>query len=223
MKTGPIVIVVVLASAAAFALLRSPSPAPAPVAAEPPPAAAPPLDGPHGSALPPNHPPIGGGDSPHAAPMGPPSSDEPAAITWKAPDAWASAPNPSTMRLATYKIPAAKGDAEGAELAISRAGGAKEANIQRWVGQFDDAGKDGRAERTVRGMKLTIVDVTGTFMGGGMMPGASAGPKKGWMLLGAIVETTGTPYFFKMTGPAATVRAARPAFEKMLDGIAPAT
>jgi len=230
MKIGPIVIVIAVVGAAGFALVHSSSPSSPPSSSgvAPDPASAAPaepmgaaVDDPHGGALPPNHPPIGA--SPGSAPALPPSGDEAAAIAWKAPDAWQTAPNPSTMRLATYKIPAAKGDADGAELAISRAGGAKEANIQRWIGQFDEAGKDSRVEKTVRGMKITIVDVGGTYLGGGMMgaPGAGSGPKKGWALLGAIVETPGMPYFFKMTGPATTVRAARPAFDKMIDGIAP--
>jgi hypothetical protein len=37
------------------------------------------------------------------------------------------------------------------------------------------------------------------------------------MLLGAIVETPRGPWFFKMTGARATVEAARPAFDALLD------
>jgi len=37
----------------------------------------------------------------------------------------------------------------------------------------------------------------------------------------AIVETAGEHYFFKMTGPSATVKAAQKPFEAMIDGVAP--
>src|SRR5207302_1911498 len=59
-------------------------------------------------------------------------------IAWDAPASWVSAPNPSTMRKATYKIPKAAGDAEDAELAVSSAGGGVDANIKRWEQQFGE-------------------------------------------------------------------------------------
>lgn len=148
----------------------------------------------------------------------PPPASEPGSLSWTAPAGWASAPNPSTMRLATYKIPHTGKDTEDAELSISRAGGSTEANIQRWIGQFDEAGKDTRNVRTIQGMTVTTVEVAGTFLGG--MMGGAAAKKPGWALLGAIVETPGgSPYFFKMTGPKATVQAARDDFHKMLDSL----
>jgi hypothetical protein len=71
---------------------------------------------------------------------------------------------------------------------------------------------------------VTIVHITGTFVGGrGMSSTASGGPHAGWTLLAAIVESTGTPYFFKLLGPADQVDAARAAFDRMIDGIAPIT
>jgi hypothetical protein len=42
------------------------------------------------------------------------------------------------------------------------------------------------------------------------------------MLLGAVVEPkSGSPYFFKVVGPAASVRAAQAGFNAMLDGLSP--
>jgi hypothetical protein len=35
------------------------------------------------------------------------------------------------------------------------------------------------------------------------------------------VESRSPPYFFKMTGPAAAVRAARSVFDRFLDGVSP--
>ena len=97
-------------------------------------------------------------------------------------------PNTSSMRLATYHVPAAKGDADETDVSVVRAGGTTDANIDRWVRQFDEAGAPAR---------------------------------KGWSLLGAVVETSSSPYFFKMTGPTASVKAARGAFMALLDGLTP--
>ena len=167
-----------------------------------------------GEALPPNHPSIGP-TSPHESV---PAIADPPAIVWKAPGSWQEAPNPNTMRLATYRAPG------GVEISVSRAGGASEANIQRWTAQFDDIGGEGRMERTVHGLHVVAVDVTGTYAGGGMggaTPGESTEPKRGWALVGAIVESRSPSYFFKMTGPATAVRAARPAFDRLVDSVAP--
>jgi hypothetical protein len=126
------------------------------------------------------------------------------------------------MRLATYRIPSAKGDSELPEMTVSRAGGSTEANIQRWVGQFDDAGRDIQKEKTVAGLHVTTVEVSGTYVGGGMMGAAPAARHPGFMLLGAVVESkAGAPYFFKLVGPIASVRAAQPGFNAMLDGLVP--
>lgn len=164
-------------------------------------------------------------EPPSAPPIDPrasvPANHEEDAVTWKVPDKWRTAPNPSTMRLATYKIPAAAG-AEEAEMSVARAGGSVDDNIERWVGQFENAGKEARTVKKVHGVKVTIVELGGTYLGGGTMGGAPAS-HAGWALLAAIMETSGSPYFFKLTGPAATVKAARPAFDALVDSIAPST
>ncbi len=179
-----------------------------------PPAAAPdlpPLD--NGEMLPPNHPPIGGAASPHGAL--PAAADEVPALVWKMPDAWQAASNPNAMRLATYRAPG------GVEVSVARAGGATEANIQRWIAQFDDVGREARAEKTVHGLHVVTVDINGTYVGGGMSMGGPANPKHDWSMVGAIVESASPSYFFKMTGPAAAVRAARPVFDRFVDSIVP--
>jgi hypothetical protein len=98
--------------------------------------------------------------------------------------------------------------------------GTTDANIERWLNQFDDRGKDTRAKKDVRGLKVTLVEVSGTYLGGGMMNSPSI-PHPGWALLGAVVEAPGTPYFVKVTGPAATVRSARAAFDALIDSLTP--
>lgn len=166
-----------------------------------------------GRVLPPNHPPMGPGapQSPTVA-----ASDEAAALDWKKPADWQQVPNPSALRLATYRVPG------GAEMSVARAGGSTDANIERWISQFDNAGADTREERTIRGLKVTLVEVAGTYAPSPMM--AAAAPPQahpGWALQGAIVETSGSPYFFKLIGPAAAIKSARPSFEGLLASFTP--
>ncbi len=47
-------------------------------------------------------------------------------------------------------------------------------------------------------------------------------PQPGFRLLGAVVEGEGGPWFFKLTGPEATLASEREAFFGLLRGVAPA-
>lgn len=125
------------------------------------------------------------------------------------------------MRAATYLIPAAAGDSEGAECAVFKnIGGGIQANIDRWVGQFEKtASAPKQQQETINGFAVTTVDVSGIFKGGGPMMGQSSGPKSGYRLLGAIVETSQGPVYFKLTGPAKTVAAARNEFQALLKSL----
>ena len=144
------------------------------------------------------------------------ADDEPAAIEWTVPTTWRTLPNPSSMRLATYAVPRAAGDPADADVSVTRAGGDTASNIERWTGQFAGADPPKPSVHTVHGLEVTIVELQGVYTNG-MAPGGKA--QAGWALLAAIVKTPGMPYFFKMTGPAATVHAARAAFTTMIDGI----
>jgi hypothetical protein len=125
------------------------------------------------------------------------------------------------MRAATYIVPAAKGDSEGAECAVFvNLGGGVQANITRWIGQFENTdGAPNQKSETINGLQVTTVDVSGTFKGGGPMMGQSSGPKDGYRMLGAIVEGPEGDVFFKLTGPAKTVAAAHDEFQAMLKSL----
>jgi hypothetical protein len=122
------------------------------------------------------------------------------------------------MRIATYHVPRAPGETEEAELSVSRAGGTATSNADRWMAQFDRTAVGTREERTIQGFKVTFVSANGTFLGGGMM-GTPSSPRTGWALLGAIIETPGSSYFFKLVGPANTVNTARAPFQGMIAGM----
>jgi hypothetical protein len=149
-----------------------------------------------------------------------------AGLRWTPPVAW-KAEGQRPMRLATYTIPHAARDAEGGECGVyyfgQGQGGSVDANLDRWIGQFVQAdGKPSKAaakvdKRTLHGLKVTTVDVSGAYtgMGGPAVPGGG-GPKAGYRLLGAIVEGSQGSVFFKFTGLAKTVGQNQAAFEKML-------
>jgi hypothetical protein len=188
-----------------------------------------------GEELPPGHPSVGApgsdpgaGDLPPGHPPIPPggpaegelAASAPSSLSWTAPARWQKVPNPSTMRLATYRVPHVPGDDEDPELSVSQAGGAVDANAARWVGQFDAAGQK-TAKQTVRkvgDLEVTIVEAEGTFSGA---MGRERDAEPGWALLGAIVATPGMPHFFKLTGPAKSVAAARAEFDALVDSLQP--
>jgi hypothetical protein len=157
--------------------------------------------------LPPGHPAI------HSDARTAPTSTAAEAPTlhWTAPVGWDAAASESPIRLATYRSGAL-------ELTVSRAGGSTDANLARWVGQFDQAGPDTRHESTVNGLHVSTLEVAGTYEGG-MTPGGSEHAHPRWALLGAVVETSGPSYFFKLVGPDAEVRAAHPAFDALLRSV----
>ncbi len=144
-------------------------------------------------------------------------------ITWKIPAKWTlEAERP--MRVATYAIPAASGDAEGAECAAfyfgADQGGDVQANIDRWATQFENPTGPTQTTSEVAGMKVTNVVITGAYLapGGPMMQ--SQGKKDHYKLLGAIVEAPKGRVFFKFTGPEKTIDAAKGEFESLLSSIA---
>jgi hypothetical protein len=170
-------------------------------------------------ALPPGHPPVDQMD-PAGLQVPPLGGTAPKpSLEWQAPERWQLVPNASTMRLATYRVPRAPGDAVDAELSITQAGGSVEENANRWIGQFDTASQKSakRAARKVGPLDVTWVEVQGTYSGG-MVKDASSG--SGWALLGAIVSTPGMPHFFKLTGPAKSVLAARGEFDSLIASLA---
>lgn len=201
-RIAPVLVASAVVGAAAFALFHGED-----TRAE---IQAPPSE-PAASALPPGHPPIGSTGAMHGMHGG---SEEPAALAWTVPVAWRVMPNPNALRVATYRVSADEGDPT--EVAVSRAGGSTEANVQRWIGQFDHPAPEIRTARKVGDVDVTLVEVSGTYAGNGMLPQNRAVKQDGWTLVGAIAAPGGMPYFFKMLGPSASVRAARPAFDAMI-------
>ena len=143
-------------------------------------------------------------------------------LTWTPPKAWSVAPSASSMRVVTYRVPAAPGDSEGGEVAVfffgTGQGGSTQANVDRWIAQFrpekGSAGPGKPVTLKVGTIPVTIVTTEGTYSSG--MPGGAMTPKPGWALRGGIAEGSQGPVFFKLVGPKKTVHAATPAFDAFL-------
>lgn len=194
----------------AVALFGCDTKEPAPSGPEPPASAAKNESDPHGM----NH-----GPSPHEAAQGK-AALPPAEIVWEKPGAWKEMPA-RMMRKATYQAPGEAGPAEVAVFYFGPGqGGGVEANISRWVGQFQDLpkGEARRDQLQVNGYQVYTVRVQkGTFSAG--MPGAPATPQEDWGMNAAVVEAPSGAYFFKMTGPAQTVTAEEGNFLALLKSV----
>ena len=104
------------------------------------------------------------------------SAESAAGIRWTAPPQWKTeAARP--MRAATYSITPAAGDRGVAECVVNYfgpgQGGSIEANVERWKGQV--LGADGKpaaakvSSRNVRGVRITVVDSSGSNKGNGVL------------------------------------------------------
>jgi hypothetical protein len=98
-------------------------------------------------------------------------------------------------------------------------GGDVESNIARWVGQFENASEPVRATKQVNGINVTTVKVSGDYLspGGPMMQ--STGSKKGYQLIGAIIDGPEGVVFFKLTGPRKTAANAETEFDAMVGSL----
>jgi hypothetical protein len=71
----------------------------------------------------------------------------------------------------------------------------------------------------VNGLKVTTVQINGTYMGMGGMMTESSPKKENYRLLGSIIEAPEGLVFFKMTGPLKTVTGAEKEFEAMVGSL----
>jgi len=136
-------------------------------------------------------------------------------LRFKAPEGWVVEKTSSTMRVAQYKLPKTEGDKDDGSLVLyyfgASQGGTAQANIDRWIGQMQQP--DGSSSKdksktetmTVNGLKVTTVDVTGTYTAE-MAPGSgSFHNDENYRLRAAVVETPKGNYFVKLAGPAKTI------------------
>lgn len=146
------------------------------------------------------------------------------------PGRWVSQEPGSEFRLAQYQVPTASGDQAASLFIVFHFGGGQgggvEDNMRRWIGmlrQPDGSDSAAVAKRSVQsrgGLKISALDVSGTYMERPFPASPQATPRPGYRMLAAVVEIAGEnpegPYFLRLVGPAKTVEAARPGWEALL-------
>jgi hypothetical protein len=149
-------------------------------------------------------------------------------VHYVVPDGWVTRTPSSTMRVAEFTLPRADGDAEDGDLVLyyfGGSGGSVQANLDRWISQMTQP--DGRASNDVakvstaeaNGLKMTLVDVPGTYVAE-MTPGSTDRHNKpGFRLRAAVIETPRGPYFVKLTGPERTIARWDAAVDRFLRSI----
>jgi len=206
-------------------LLACGAPAPEPEA----PAAEAPAAGMSQGALPEGHPPIE--QAPPSSGIIPPPAGSGAGATglgWSTPEGWVVETPSSNMRKAQYRVSGAGGDGECVVFYFGPGqGGEPMANAIRWAGQFvqPDGSSPQDAMKTeqiqVNGIPVMMIEVTGTYTGGGSMMGGPAQQIPDYMLLGAVAQGPDANWFFKFTGPEATLTEQREAFRQMVQSLQP--
>jgi hypothetical protein len=135
-------------------------------------------------------------------------------LKFKVPAGWVEEERTSSMRVAQYKLPKALGDTEDASLVLyyfgPGQGGSTSANIDRWIGQMKQedgsAAKGAKDEQLVaNGLKVTTVDVSGTYVAETAPGSGTFNNKPTYRLRAAVVQTPNGSYFVKLVGPEKTV------------------
>jgi hypothetical protein len=137
------------------------------------------------------------------------------------PASWEWVENTSPMRKAQLKVSDST-KKESAEVVFFHfgegGGGGTQANIDRWLSQFQEPREKLNAKTettTAGGRKVTYVEAEGTYLSG--MPGGAKTPQPGTVLLGAIIESAKGNVFIRLTGPAKLAMSAKGDFRKMVE------
>lgn len=151
----------------------------------------------------------------------PPATFKAGEFTFNRPAAWGWVETTSSMRKAQLKVPGADAR-EFAEVVFFHfgegGGGGTQANISRWLSQFQEPKEQLSSKIDVVSVgkgKVTYVQAEGTYLSG--MPGGPKTPQPNTMLLGAILESSGGNVFIRLTGPAKLAKSSQATFRKMVE------
>ncbi len=139
-------------------------------------------------------------------------------LTFKFASPWAEIQSTGMFRAGTLAA-----TVEGAEKPVEAifysfpgpgGGGDTEANVKRWLGQFQGTPESKREELDAGGSKITLVTATGTYNDGPPM-GAKT-PRENYTLIAAIVPAGESNIFVKLTGPKDAIAKLAEGFKKMV-------
>lgn len=99
-------------------------------------------------------------------------------------------------------------------------GGGVQANIDRWLGQFEGAPESKTEEKEMGGKKVVLLTAKGTYLetapGAGPFSGGAKTAKPDYTMLAAILPSEQGDVFIKVTGPTKSVEAMREAYDKFI-------
>jgi hypothetical protein len=138
-----------------------------------------------------------------------------ATLKFSPPTGWIEEKPASSSRVAQYRLPKVTDDAEDASAILyffgPGQGGGTAANIERWVNQMQQADDSAQKEKakedslTINGLKVTTVDVSGTYTAE-MAPGSGTFHNNpNYRLRAAVIETPKGSYYLKVVGPTKTM------------------
>ena len=143
------------------------------------------------------------------------------------PAAWKQVKPRSRIIQHEFSIPVSGDDKLTGRMTIMAASGGIDANIARWVAQFkSNEGKplDNDAKKfekkKIAGLEIHLVDLTGDYQDKPRGPFGPSVNRSNYRMLAAIIPTqqNGT-WFIKLYGPSNTIAAAKPGFDKMIEGM----
>jgi len=153
-------------------------------------------------------------------------ADDEKKLTFETPKEWKeqAAKTGAMAPIHEWKLEKADGDDEEPVLKVyhwANGVGTVDENVKRWAGLFKT--KDGDAfpvEKAKKetfesnGLKITTVEIEGTFTPPAMMGGGD--PKKGQKLIAAYVDGPGGPWTVKLQGPVKSIDKVKDAYVKWL-------
>jgi hypothetical protein len=151
-------------------------------------------------------------------------------VTGTVPTGWAPV-QPTAMqarfRLAQFRLPKAAGDAANPEMIVfyfgPGGGGGVPANIERWRGMFEGTGKGKVASATRGVLKITTLDLSGTYKDRPSPMAPSFTSRPNYRMLAAAVETARPggqgPYWIRLVGPAKSVAAQKAGWDAFLKSL----
>lgn len=139
-----------------------------------------------------------------------------AGINFESPKNWESSEPSNNMRKAQFSASSPTG--KTAEVVFYYFGsgntGGIQANVDRWMKQFEDPQDKKVNTETINKTRVTYAQAHGTFLSG--RPFGPKTPNPGYGLLAAIIEGGGGAVFIKITGPKSAVEENIEATKKMV-------
>jgi len=148
------------------------------------------------------------------APAIPTTAPPTAPIRWTTPSGWQEQPA-SGMRVGSFVITKNGQRADVSIIPLGGVSGSELDNVNRWRGQIGLAAIDA-AKLADSGEKVSIGNVAAALYD---IAGTDPKTQQPTRILGSILPSEGTAWFFKMTGPEALVAQEKPAFNEFLKSV----